>query len=1180
MASTTVEIRSQIPFPIKVLRRDAQGNERLGNLLDGYRRYVQEATPGETLIVKLACAPQWELSRITVGPLSQTCAIGMEALRSRPSGSQPIPVKLDLPVRDVALFTIDGNGQRQPLSARVGDTVSLQEGTLLEARGTRDNLPYCWLIITPKGQANVLGQTFTTGTGWGVAPQVGEVALFFDLALGQDNAWQPAAAPANPFYVVLHGDVGDLSTLLSSQFADIASPLRTPTGDVTRGATPSKPATLDQFLQQQPPAQGGRLKSAGPVLLKALAGPGTRVVFYENAGFKGTTFVPDDTGALPKNAKAHSINMEVTQTQAEAGIRVFTTLSEDYESDGKGDMRSVTRFRSTLVFPPTVQNVEISAWEDDTSIEVDGKTYSIGPMQPAKLSPNQAGRIVVRLTAEEAGAPELMVRTDTMPPGTVLMVYPDQEMHEKIASLPDNALRQSGMVQSKYTQEDCKQVQLALQSISQSMVHGHAETAAGVTSTRYIDASQMADAHWVLNLDSATGKVTYQAINEQEAARINATASKEVVKASQSLAQGFSLSKSFKKATKVVVSTGESAAKTVSNTANDAAKATAEAARKTQEAAEKAAQEAAKQAQEAARKAQEAEKAAQEAAAKAAAETARKAKEAEKAAQDAAAKAAAEAARKTQEAAEKAAKEAAKAAQDAAEKASKEAAKQAEAAAKAAASAANTAGDAIVDASKVVAKQLVVTVHFLEENVPGIQFVVNQAKHAAMAIKAVVEMIEVAVEKFVEWVRFIFEWKDIQQTQKVIINTVKSSLKGMSDGAIKLKNNLDNVIDQLKKAVEKAESTAAINSTSQASNPTGHGSTEKFEWFMNHLSKNSKDASAKSTADSAPKNAGAQFVADMKRAAGNLGQDLFGIEQSIERMGRAIADGDAGAAFIAAKDIACQLVTLGLDVVRAIIDILFDGLAALIDGVLSLLTTKIHIPYVSDLLKKFLGIGEMSMLDVGALILAIPVTIGTKLFTGQAPFKSVDSLALGVSRDIEVGKTIALGIVALVDGFMNAYNTLKATGATQAISEPEAAPGAMGPGKVLKLITGTVQFFGYMGASLIFNNQGAATAVYFASFMRALVQMKSFVLWGTPGFDQVEACADAGLGAIKVICGSIEAGTGSPLEGSVAILEGTGKIAVLGGFSKVPPVVATAMVAGVGSAWAASSLYFVRAGKL
>lgn len=1152
MASTTVEIRNQLPFPIKVTRRDSKGNERLGNLLDGYRRYVQEATPGETLIVKLACEPQWELSRVTVGSLSQTCVIGTELLRSRSSGSTLIPVKLDLPVRDVALYAVDGNGQRQPLSARVGDTVSLPVGMLVEARGTRDNLPYCWLIITPKGKANVLGQTFTTGTGWGVSPQPGEVVLFFDLALGQDASWQPAASPTSPFYLVLHGDVGDLSTVLSSGFADISSPLRTPAGDVTQGTSSARPATLDQFLQQQPPpAQGGRLKSAGPVLLKALAGPGTRVVFYENAGFQGATFVPDETGALPKSAKARSINMEVTQTQAEAGIRVFTTLSEDYERDAKGELNSITRFRSTLVFPPNVQNVEISAWEDGTTIEVDGKTYSIGPIQPAKLRPNQAGRIVVRLTAEEAGAPELMVRTDTMTPGTVVMVYPDQEMHEKVSAMPDDALHQSGLVKPNYSAEDCKQVQLALRSISQSMMHGHAETTAGVTSTRYIDASQMNDAHWVLNLDPASGKVSYQSINEQEAARINQTTSKEVKKLTKSLGLGFNLNKTLKKATKVVVSTTESATKTVSNAAEDAAKAAQEAAKKAQEEAQRAAAEAA-------RKAQEAEKAAQEAAARAAAETARKA----------------------QEAAEKAANDAAKAAKEAADKAAQEAAKKAEEAAKAAQVAANAAGDAIVDAAKTVSKQLVVTIHFLEENVPGIQFVVNQAKHAAMAIKAVVEMVEVAVEKFVEWVRFLFDWKDIQQTQKVITNTVKSGLKGMTQATLKLKDNIDSVIDQLKKAVEKAQSTAAINSTNQASNPTGHGSTEKFEWFMDLLTKNSKDAKSSATTAPTSTSPGTQFIADLKLALGNVGKDLFGIEQSIERMGRAIADADVGAAFIAAKDIACQLVTLGLDVIRAIVDVLLNGLATLIDAALTVLTTKVHIPYISDLLKKYLGIGEMSVLDVGSLILAIPVTIGTKLITGQAPFKSVDSLALGVSRDIEVGKTMALGIVALVDGFMNAYSTLKATGATEALNAAEAGAGPVGPGTIVKLITGTVKFFGYMGASLIFSNNGAATIIYFASFLRALFQVKTFVLWSTPGFDRVEAGADAALGAVKLLAGSIEAGTGHPLEGSIAILEGTGKIAILGGFTELPPVIVASVTIGVAAPWTAASLYFVRAGTL
>jgi hypothetical protein len=1150
MASTTVEIRNQIPFPVRVFRKDAKGTERLCNLLDGYRRYVQEAASGETLIARLACEPYWELSRISVGELSQTCVIGTDVLRSRTSGSQAVQVKLDLPVRDVALFTVDGNGQRQPLSARVGDTVSLQVGSVVEARGTRDNFPYCWLIVTPQGQANILGQTFTTGTGWGVAPQIGEAVLFFDLGLGKDAAWQPTAAPSAPFYVVLHGDVGDLSTLLSSQFADIASPLRTPTADMTQGTTPAKPATLDQYLQQQPPpAQGGKLKSAGPVLLKALTGPGTRVVFYENARFEGTSFVADDTGALPKNAKARSINMEVTQTQAEAGIRVFTTLSEDYESDSKGDLRSVTRFRSTLVFPPNVRDVEISAWEDDTAIEIDGKAYSIGPMQPAKLKPNQFSRIVVRLTAEEAGAPELMVRTDTMPAGTVVMVYPDQEMHEKVASMPDNALHTSGLVKPNYTQDDCKQVQLALQSISQSMIHGHAETTAGVTSTRYVDASQMNDAHWVLSLDPKSGKVTYQALDEQEATRINETASKSVKKVSKTLGLGFNLGKSLKKAGKVVVSTGESTVKTVSNTAQDTAKAAEEAAKK-----------------------------AQEEAAKAAAEAARKAKEAEQAAQAAAAKAAQDAAKAAQDAAEKAAKEAAKAAQEAAEKAAQEAARKAAEAAKAAEEAAKATSDAVVDAAKAVSKQLVVTVHFLEDNVPGIQFVVNQAKHAAMAIKAVVEMIEVGIEKFVEWVRFIFDWKDIQHTQKVIVNTVRSGLKGMSQTAIKIKQSIDSVIDQMKKAVQKAESTAAINSTSQATNPTNHGWVEKFEWFMDLLGKNSKDASGSVPATS--NSAGAQFLADLQRAVGSIGKDLFGIEKSIERMGKAITDGDASAAFVAAKDIACQLVTLGADVVRAVIDVLFNSVAALIEGVLALISTKLKIPYISKLFEKYLGIGEMSLLDIGALILAIPITIGTKVFCGSAPFKSIDSLALGVARDVEIGKTLALGIVALVDGFMNAYSTLKATGATEGISEASEAGGPLSPGGIFKIVTNVVKFFGYLGASLIFTHEGAATLVYTFSALRAFIQMRTMVLWGTPGFDRVEAGADAALGAIKVIAGSIEAATGHALEGSISILEGTGKVAVMGGFTEIPPVIVAAVAASVAGSWAAAGLYFVRAAKL
>ena len=42
------------------------------------------------------------------------------------------------------------------------------------------------------------------------------------------------------------------------------------------------------------------------MVLKAAAGPGTRVVFYEQPSLSGTSFIPDSTSKLPKDAKARS----------------------------------------------------------------------------------------------------------------------------------------------------------------------------------------------------------------------------------------------------------------------------------------------------------------------------------------------------------------------------------------------------------------------------------------------------------------------------------------------------------------------------------------------------------------------------------------------------------------------------------------------------------------------------------------------------------------------------------------------------------------------------------------------------------------------------------------------------------------------------------------------------------
>ncbi len=1108
---TTVEIRNQTPFPVKVFRKLPQGKERPVNLLDGYRRYVQEASVGEEIIVRLACN-LWEVARLTTTKAAQTCVIGEDVLRSRPSGDARVQVKLDVPVIGAALFLVDARGARMPVAPRVeaGTFVAeLPVGSVLQGMDPRRHATYFWLIVTPAGEPNVLGQTFSTGTGWGVVPERGEVALFVDLALGRDASWEPTAAPSEPFFFLFHGDIPDVSALLASTRVAFPGGMRTATASLAAGNSPMKARTLEQVLEQQPPTKGAPLKSAGPVVLRAVAGAGTRAVFYESANFHGDDFMPD-AGTVPGGKKLGSLKLEQVETAAEVGLRVLSSLSEDYEDDGKGGGKSITRFRATLICSPEVKYVDLSSWEDGATLEVSGKKYVVGPTRTARVNCNAFGRVVIKVDADEAGAPELMVRTSTMPEGTVVMVCPDEEMHQKIANMPDNALHGSGLAGAKYSAEDCSHVQKALQNISRAALSAHAETAAGVTSKRAFDASHMDDPHWVLSLDPKTGKPSYQALEGHEVSKLNAASSAEVHDVDAHLAQSI-FSKAFKKVSKVVVSTAESAGKTVSNTAQQAGKTISNAAQ--------------------------------------------------------------DAGKTVSNTAQQAGNTISNAAQDAAKTTGKALTQAAEVTGKGVTQAAKVTGDGLVEAGKAVGQGLVVTVHFLEKNIPAVRFIVNESKRAAAAIKSVIQTIEVGIDKFVEWVRFLFDWKDVQRTHRVLENTVKGYFEQLRKDVPAFKEKLDGFIEGLREQLGNSPTPTA--STSQehapATNPTHNGPLEKLEWFLDLLTRHLPGAKVAETATS-------QLLttvwADLKKAMANVGQDVERFAEEFGELGKAMVKGDVKGVLEAAKGLATQLLTLALDVVHAVVDIILDAAIVLMDAFISMLTGKIEIPLISWLFKKIAG-DEMSILGVGTLLMALPVTIGVKLITGEAPFQGVESLAQ--SRLLDVATAYASGVADVIAGIAGAYSTLKAAGPTV---DHEGSPNSLL--LTLSRILSVGKMFGYFAGALVIGNKSAKAYVMLASSIRATYQV--FYLLDAERASESgrpdEVVADAMLGCVKLIAGGVELSEGRGTEGAIVILEGAGGLMELGGLMKNPVVVALASVAVSQTIWAAGVLQFVRGSKM
>jgi hypothetical protein len=96
----------------------------------------------------------------------------------------------------------------------------------------------------------------------------------------------------------------------------------------------------------------------------------------------------------------------------------------------------------------------------------------------------------------------------------------------------------------------------------------------------------------------------------------------------------------------------------------------------------------------------------------------------------------------------------------------------------------------------------------------------------------------------------------------------------------------------------------------------------------------------------------------------------------------------AGARGKALKDLLGALETLVVNLIalaEAAADAFFTLLTAVVEAVKSMLNATIEIPFVSWLYKLITG-DDLSILDLFALIVAVPLTVIYKAFTGEAPF--------------------------------------------------------------------------------------------------------------------------------------------------------------------------------------------------
>ncbi|PMD35109.1 hypothetical protein L207DRAFT_517206 [Hyaloscypha variabilis F] len=255
------------------------------------------------------------------------------------------------------------------------------------------------------------------------------------------------------------------------------------------------------------------------------------------------------------------------------------------------------------------------------------------------------------------------------------------------------------------------------------------------------------------------------------------------------------------------------------------------------------------------------------------------------------------------------------------------------------------------------------------------------------AIEFVLNQIEVAFEKLVAWLGFLFDWDDIKRTHLVLKNVMKQfgnkvissmdTLETMVENAFV---NLENEINSFTGITDPGE---LIGTRQQAASATPGVNSPQSNWAVQHTNNGMGDAQTTYVGSNSSSPGLDQLMADLQGLVTNE-EDY--ISTTVTQIKTQVIDQISSMTPLEAiKKILGIVSDLILKSARNIIVKLIDVIKLMISELLVMLDAPINIPIISPMYKAITG-SDLSVLDLIAFVGAIPATIMYKLAAGQAPF--------------------------------------------------------------------------------------------------------------------------------------------------------------------------------------------------
>ena len=288
-----------------------------------------------------------------------------------------------------------------------------------------------------------------------------------------------------------------------------------------------------------------------------------------------------------------------------------------------------------------------------------------------------------------------------------------------------------------------------------------------------------------------------------------------------------------------------------------------------------------------------------------------------------------------------------------------------------------------------------------------VRFVLNTAKKVADFVEAVVNKVVKSIKQFIEFLQFIFDWDDILETKRFLVNTFNSALNAAGDMVESAKKPVSEFFDTLQEGLDDGIDgfIDLVGFDPEKDQNKGFELPEAAEWFLNKLI----GGSGKSLIEEATDTISHELSDVLEDLTGlelpPLVTTFLGILEKIQNLPE-IAKGIKNEVVVEivetliANPLKPQLLVVGvLEALRTVgteilvttenIALTFlDLVVEAFDSLRDLLNAEINIPLISALFK-MIGGGDLTILNLTGMLVAIPATILSKLLFGEAPFKDI-----------------------------------------------------------------------------------------------------------------------------------------------------------------------------------------------